>query len=166
MNEFSTDFVFDLQRFANFTGGDLAGEEGVVLSELFNSAGKAWLLPSDKSKISENTYFWEKASSVIELTPVTANKSTGSGGQLKLVAGKYDDITNTEGDSAIVIKDVSVIDAQDHLDGIATFKSINGLNKIINPKSEIKVGTTGTIEFSGTGEKKATDDKTIDEKKE
>lgn len=161
MNEFSTDVVFDLQRFANFSGGDIAGEEGVVLSNLFNAAGQAWLLPSDKSRFSDHTYFWESSNSVVDLTPTLDNAEGGTGDGLKLVAGRYDTVTNSDGDEAVVIKSVSVIDAQD-LSGTATFSRLNGVTKIINPNSTIKVGSTGAITFDGEGEKEATKDKSID----
>ena len=163
MRERLKNFAFDLQRFANFTGGDLAGEEGVTLSELFNSAGKPWIKPSDKSKIGENAYLWERSDAVVNLTPDVAN--TDRGRELKLVAGKYDTVSNSEGDEAVILKIVSVIDAQ-KLSDTAIFSKTIGLNKIINPANTIAIGTTGAITFSGKGEKTATKDKSIDEKQE
>ena len=170
MNEFSTQFVFELQRFATkvfngntiFAGGEFE-EVGITLSELFDSSGKAAINPGKNSSVysGNNNFFWDK-SALVELTPSSNNTEDGAGGGIKLVAGKYDDqvLALANGKSGFVIKDVTAIDASGVEDATATFKTNSA--QIVNPgeNSTIAISgdTTSALTFDGGG-KKAYNDK-------
>ena len=157
MSEFSTGFSFDLQRFATqtFTGSTVGDETGVTLSELFNSAGKAWLVGDAERGLAEGqTFFWENSGAANELTPASANAEESVGGAIQLVKGTFDDITTTAGASYHVIKSVDAVDAKDLINGSATFKTI-GSTTILNPgfNSTITAGGT-TLAFRGSTNRK------------
>ncbi len=151
MSEFSTGFVFDLQRFATktFNGGAVGDETGVTLSDLFNNAGRAWLYSNVSKGVAEGqTFFWEK-SALLELNPAVDNANETVAGALELVSGRYDDPTVDDQD-VTVIKRVDAIDAE-NLTGAANFKTI-GSTTIVNPGAgaTIAIGNN-TLTFGGGG---------------
>lgn len=170
MNEFSTEFVFELQRFAtkSFKGSKLTfskedlDETGITLSELFDSSGKAAINPGKNasSYSGNNNFFWDK-SALVELTPSSNNTKDGAGAGIALVAGKYDDnvLALGNGQAGYVIKDVSVIDASGVEDATATFKTDTA--QIVNPGASAAIAisgdTTGALTFGGGGEKEHDD---------
>ena len=153
MSEFSTEFSFDLQRFAvtTFTGGDIGGEEGVTLSDLFDNKGNAATKPSKASEYTgDNSFFWN-SSSLVELTPASDNANETVAGAIQLVAGKYDTLGALgSGSAGYVISALTAVDAS-NLTGKATFTK-TGNTKIVNPSGTIAIGDN-TVQFSGGGAK-------------
>ena len=157
MIDSSTRFDFDLQRFAitAFAGGDIGGEEGVTLSDLFDGNGNAAIKPSKASEYTgDNSFFWN-SSSLVELTPASDNANETVAGAIQLVAGKYDTLGALgSGSAGYVISALTAVDAS-NLTGKATFTK-TGNTKIVNPSGTIAIGDN-TVQFSGTGSREIDD---------
>lgn len=156
MSDLIKGFVFDLQRFAQFKGGNVPGEEGITLSKLFDSQGNVWKT-EDAATLGNRTYFWENEDAKVSLTPATDNASKGSG--ITLVRGVYDDpVTLSTGKQAYGIQSVDAISAEG-VTSKATFANLDGVTKIINPGANAEIDvegdSLGAIKFSGTGTKTA-----------
>lgn len=171
MSDLIKSFAFDLQRFDQFKGGQIPGEEGITLSKLFDSQGKVWQT-GDVSKLSSRTYFWENEDAKVSLTPESANASTGAANNITLVRGTYDypaSIPGDDGEPIVVggkstfirIKTADAISAE-NVTGSVSFAKLDGVTRIINPGQNAKIDITtdelGAVTFGTKGTKSTTSD--------
>ncbi len=160
MSDLIKSFAFDLQRFADFKGGAVEGEEGITLSSLFNSAGRVWQT-TDVEKLADRTYFWENGDAKVSLSSEADNAHDSSvAGGITLVKGVYDTPVNDAGRWVYAIQSVEALDASSLNGGTATFSNLDGVTKIVNANGTIDIDgdTLGGITFSNGGTKAQDDD--------